>query len=88
MAAVLGDVLYWLAALIAGITIGVALYHWIYMPPDDPLEVWLLVAIGVVTWLLGRALRRALAGRDSTLRKGPGPLAGCEDRGPPSKGHA
>ena len=62
MAAVLGDVLYWLATLIAGITIGVAVYHWMFMPSSDPLEVWLLVLIGVVTWLLGRALRRALAG--------------------------
>ena len=56
MAAVFGDVLYWLATLIAGITIGVALYRWMFMPPDDPLEVWLLVAIGVVTWLTGRGL--------------------------------
>ena len=63
MAAVLGDVLYWLAALIAGITIGVALYRWMFMPPGDPLEVWLLVAVGVVTWLLGRALWYALADR-------------------------
>ena len=63
MAAVLGDVLYWLAALIAGITIGVAFYSWMYMPSDDPLEVWLLVAVGVVTWLLGRALWYALADR-------------------------
>ena len=63
MAAVLGDVVYWLATLIAGITIGVALYNWMYMPPDDAFRVWLLVAIGVVTWLLGRALRRALAGK-------------------------
>ena len=63
MAGVLGDVLYWLAALIAGITIGVAFYRWIYMPPDDHLEVWLLVAVGVVTWLLGRALWYALADR-------------------------
>ena len=63
MAAVLGDVLYWLATLIAGVTIGVAFYNWMYMPSDDPLEAWLLVAVGVVTWLLGRALRRALAGR-------------------------
>ena len=63
MAAVVGDVLYWLATLIAGITIGVAFYHWRYTPSDDPLEVWLLVAIGVVTWLVGRAIRYVLAGR-------------------------
>ena len=63
MAAVLGDVLYWLATLIAGITIGVAFYRWMYMPSDDPLEVWFLLAIGVVTWLVGRALRYVLAGR-------------------------
>ena len=36
MAAVLGDVLYWLAALIAGITIGVALYRWMYHAPGRP----------------------------------------------------
>ena len=63
MAAVLGDVLYWLATLIAGITIGVAFYHSMYMLSDDPLEVWFLVAVGVVTWLLGRVMRYALAGR-------------------------
>jgi hypothetical protein len=63
MAAVLGDVLYWLAAVIAGTTIGVALYHWIYVSSGDRVEVWLLVGIGGVTWLLGRALRKALAGR-------------------------
>jgi hypothetical protein len=49
--------------MISGVTIGVAFYHWRYVPWDDPLEVWLLVAIGVVTWLLGRAIRYALAGR-------------------------
>ena len=35
MAAVLGDVLYWLATLIAGITIGVAFYRWMYAPSND-----------------------------------------------------
>ena len=38
MAAVLGDVLYWLATLIAGVAIGVAFYHSMYMPSDDPLK--------------------------------------------------
>ena len=63
MAARLGDVLYWLATLIAVMAFGGAFYFWKFMPSNDLLEVWLFLAVGVVTWLLGRALRNALAGR-------------------------
>ena len=64
MVARLGGVLYWLATSIAVLAFGGTFYAWNYgVVPNNTFGGWFLLFVGVVTWLLGRALRYVLAGR-------------------------
>jgi hypothetical protein len=63
MAARLGDVLYWAAAMVAVLAIGRGFYAWTYGGGPDSDLGWFLIIFGVLCWLLGKAIRYVLAGR-------------------------
>jgi hypothetical protein len=64
MAARLGDVLYWAACLIAGLFLVLAGGQFVFGGDSDRvIFAIILLAIAIITWLIGRAIRYVLAGR-------------------------
>jgi Na+/phosphate symporter len=64
MAPRLGHLLYWIASWIAVIVIAAGIVVWLYFaqPNKDPLGL-IIVGLGLIVWLGGRAVRYWLAGR-------------------------
>jgi hypothetical protein len=64
MAARLGEVLYWAATMIAALALVLAVYATVAgRGADRFFPIGVIVAFGVLGWLLGRACRYVLAGR-------------------------
>jgi hypothetical protein len=59
----LGRVLYWGASGIAVLLLALAAFEFMRGPPDGPFLGILFGGIGIVTWLVGRAVVYVLAGR-------------------------
>jgi hypothetical protein len=63
MAARLGNVLYWLACIVAALFIGILIFVWSTSPNDrDWITFVSFVVLAIVSWAIGRGLRYVLAG--------------------------